>query len=162
MNVRRATIVVLSAVALAGCGSGSSSPKRVPDVVGLNLKAAEDELDSRDLRYDAIGGGTFGIVVRSRWQVCRQRPAGGKRAAKVILYVARACTAAVPDVTGLSLEDADDELDRLGLRWRAETPDGDPVLVKHLWEVCDQEPDPGRTGGAIVLYVRRDCDGWLD
>jgi hypothetical protein len=145
---------VVVGLALAGCGSSSTEPKRVPNVVGMNLKAAEDRLDGRGLRYEAVGGGTFGIVVRSRWAVCRQRPVAGKRAERVTLYVARTCTVGVPDVTGLSLEDADDVLEQAGVSWRAETPDGDAVLVKHLWAVCDQERSPGRS---VVLYVDRDC-----
>jgi hypothetical protein len=147
---------VLAACILAGCGSGpgTSEPTQVPNVVGMNLKAAEDRLDGRGLRYEAVGGGTFGIVVRSRWAVCRQRPAAGKQAQSVTLYVARTCAVGVPDVTGLSLEDADDRLENAGVTWRAETPDGDQVLVKHLWEVCDQERAPGHS---VVLYVDRDC-----
>jgi PASTA domain len=147
---------VLAACIVAGCGSGAAAnePKRAPNVVGMNLKAAEDRLDGRGLRYEAVGGGTFGIVVRSRWAVCRQRPAAGKPTERVTLYVARTCTVGVPDVTGLSLEDADDMLGNAGVSWRAETPDGDPVVVKHLWEVCDQERSPGHS---VVLYVERDC-----
>jgi hypothetical protein len=153
-SIRRLAVAALAGCALAGCGSGSSEPKRVPSVVGMNLKAAEDRLDGNGLRYDAVGGGTFGIVVRSRWAVCGQRPAGGKRATSVTLYVARTCAVGVPNVTGRSLEDADEVLERAGVSWRAETPDGDPVLVKHLWEVCDQQRAPGRS---VVLYVDRDC-----
>jgi len=154
MSVVRVASIGFVGLALAGCGAGTAEPKRVPNVVGMNLKAAEDRLDEHGLRYDASGGGTFGIVVRSRWAVCRQRPAAGKRAVRVTLYVARTCTAGVPDVTGLGLEDADDELEQAGVSWRAETPDGEAVLVKHLWMVCDQERGPGRS---VVLYVDRDC-----
>ncbi len=154
MSFSRIAAIAIAALALAGCGSGPSEPKRVPSVVGMNLKAAEDRLDDRGLRYEAVGGGTFGIVVRSRRAVCRQRPAAGKLAANVTLYVARACAVGVPDLTGLSLEDADEVLEQAGISWRAETPDGDPVVAKHLWEVCDQERTPGHS---VVLYVDRDC-----
>jgi hypothetical protein len=154
MSTQRSAALAIAVFALAGCGSGPSEPKRVPSVVGLNLKAAEDRLDDRGLHYEAVGGGTFGIVVRSRWAVCRQRPAAGKRAASVTLYVARSCAVGVPDVTGLRLDDADDALEQAGVTWRAETPDGDPVLVKHLWEVCDQERTPSHS---VVLSVDRDC-----
>ena len=57
------------------------------------LDAAEDALDARALRYDVAGGGLFGIVVRSRWTVCNQVPAGGTLARHVTLYVARSCAA---------------------------------------------------------------------
>jgi beta-lactam-binding protein with PASTA domain len=154
MSVHRVAIVVLATLALAGCGSGASEPKRVPRVVGLDLKTAQDRLDDRGLRYETVGGGTFGVVVRSRWAVCRQQPGAGKTASSVTLFIARTCSAGVPHVVGLSLEDADDRLDAAGVSWRAETPDGEPVLVKHLWEVCDQTRAPGR---ALVLSVERDC-----
>jgi hypothetical protein len=154
MSSSRIAAIAISAFVFSGCGTGPSEPKRVPGVVGMNLKAAEDRLDDRGLRYEAVGGGTFGIVVRLRWAVCRQRPAAGRLAASVTLYVARACAVGVPDVTGLSLEDADDVLEQAGVSWRAETPDGDSVLVKHLWQVCDQGRTPGHS---VVLYVDRDC-----
>ena len=154
MSVLRTSVIAILGLALAGCGSGTSKPKRVPNVVGMNLQAAEERLDGRGLEYEAVGGGTFGIVVRSRWAVCRQAPAAGKRSVRVTLYVARTCSVGVPDVRGLSLEDADGVLENAGVSWRAETPDGDPVLVKHLWEVCDQERAPGRS---VVLDVERDC-----
>jgi hypothetical protein len=96
VGVIRRTIIVLSAVPLlvfaAGCGSSSSgSTARVPDVTMEPLNAAEDELDTRGLHYDVLGGGLFGIVVRSHWTVCKQAPAAGRRAEHVTLYVARDC-----------------------------------------------------------------------
>src|SRR5262245_30825866 len=111
MRAVRIVSIAIVGLLLAGCGAAKTEPKRVPNVVGLNLKAAEDRLDERGLRYEAVGGGTFGIVVRSRWAVCRQRPAAGRRAPSVRLFVARTCTVGVPDVTGLGLEDADEQLD---------------------------------------------------
>jgi hypothetical protein len=157
MSVHRVSIAVLAALVLAGCGSRTVEPRPIPDLVGMNLQQAEDKLDSRGLGYDAVGGGTFGIVVRSNWEVCRQVPSAGKTAKAVTLYVARGCTVGIPDVTGMSLEDADDELEQAGIDWRAETPDGDAVIVKHLWEVCDQERGSDRW---VTLYVDRDCLGW--
>lgn len=157
MNVPRASIAVLTALVLAGCGSRSVESKPLPDLVGMNLRAAEETLDSRGLDHDAIGGGSFGIIVRSNWRVCRQDPVAGKTAKGVTVYVARRCTAGMPDVRRLSLEDADDELERAGVEWTAETPDGDPVIVKRLWRVCDQERESARS---VSLYVDRECSGW--
>jgi hypothetical protein len=157
MSVLRISIAVLAVLACAACGSRAVEPKPVPDLVGMNLQQAEDELDSRGLGHDAVGGGTFGIVVRSNWQVCRQVPVAGKKAKAVTLHLARGCTVGIPDVRRMSLEDADDELERAGVAWRAETPDGDTVIVKHLWEVCDQERGADRS---VTLYIDRDCLGW--
>ena len=37
------------------------------------------------------GGGTFGVILRSRRQVCDQDPAPGDRSASVELYIERDC-----------------------------------------------------------------------
>ena len=79
------------AALLVGCGSSSNTVAHVPDVRQQPLDAAEDTLDARGLRYDAVGGGLFGIVVRSHWTVCRQEPRPGTLARHVTLYVARDC-----------------------------------------------------------------------
>jgi hypothetical protein len=96
VGVTYRTIIVLSAVSLlvfaAGCGSAPSGvTARAPDVTMEPLNAAEDELDARNLAYDVLGGGLFGVVVRSHWTVCKQIPAAGRRTGHVTLYVARDC-----------------------------------------------------------------------
>ena len=64
---------------LAGCG-GDADPQQVPDVRGQRLDVAEERLDRSGLDYEEIGGGTFGIVVRSNRRVCEQEPQpGGER-----------------------------------------------------------------------------------
>ena len=52
---------------------------------------AEHVLRNRGLEYDELGGGAFGILVRSHWEVCKEQPAPGKRATKVVLVVDRDC-----------------------------------------------------------------------
>jgi beta-lactam-binding protein with PASTA domain len=150
---------------VAGCGE-TAKPKHVPDVRGQRLDLAEDRLDARGLDWEEIGGGTLGIVIRSHWWVCDQQPAPGTLGRTVKLVVERECAVpplpatVVPDVTGQSLEDADDELDGLGIAHDAETYDGDDdvPLVERLWEVCSQDPAPGARGSYVELYVDRDCD----
>jgi hypothetical protein len=73
-------------------GSPSSSDngsEEVPDLVGERLDVAEDELDGMGINYEEIGGGTFGIVVRSNWEVCETRPKAGSSASTVKLIVDR-------------------------------------------------------------------------
>ena len=84
----RKTAVILMALALAGCG-GAPQAKRVPDVRGQRLDLAEARLDARGLRWEEVGGGVFGVVVRSNWYVEDQIPLPGKRATKVRLVVVR-------------------------------------------------------------------------
>lgn len=74
--------------------SGDSSSRAghaVPNLVGERLDVAEDKLDQLGLSYKEIGGGTFGIVVRSNWTVCQTEPASGGAAARVRLIVDREC-----------------------------------------------------------------------
>jgi PASTA domain len=84
----RKTAVMLMALALAGCG-GTPQPKRVPDVRGQRLDVAEARLEARGLRWEEVGGGVFGVVVRSHWYVEDQIPLPGKRATTVKLVVER-------------------------------------------------------------------------
>jgi hypothetical protein len=165
MNLRSiscAAMLPLLVVA-AGCGSSSRRAAPVPDVTLEPLNAAEDTLDAAGLGYRAVGGGAFGIVVRSHWTVCRQAPKPGTRAPSVTLYVARACPptspAVVPDVAGLSLTDAEAVLERLGFGAGEESLSGDPVIIESAWTVCAQSPPAGASssGRAVELYVAHDC-----
>ena len=85
--MRSALVIALVAV-LAGCG-GTSRPKRVPNVRYERLDVAEARLDARGLGWEEIGGGTFGVVVRSNWYVREQIPAPGHTATTVRLVVER-------------------------------------------------------------------------
>jgi len=85
--MRTALLIALVAL-LAGCG-GAAQPKRVPDVRYERLDVAEARLDARGLGWEEIGGGTFGVVVRSHWYVREQVPAPGGKATTVRLVVER-------------------------------------------------------------------------
>ena len=85
--MRSALVIALVAV-LAGCG-GSSRPTRVPNVRYERLDVAEARLDARGLGWEEIGGGTFGVIVRSNWYVREQIPAPGDTATTVRLVVER-------------------------------------------------------------------------
>jgi hypothetical protein len=85
--MRKALVIALAAL-LAGCG-GTAQPKRVPNVRGERLDVAEARLDARGLDWEEVGGGTFGVVVRSHWYVREQIPAPGRKATTVRLVVER-------------------------------------------------------------------------
>ena len=58
--------------ALAATGCGGNDPTVVPDVAGERLDVAVEELEDEGLAYEVIGGGAFGVVVKSNWRVCSQ------------------------------------------------------------------------------------------
>ena len=159
MRVKAFVGAVLGLVLLTSCG-GTTRPRAIPDVRGERLDVAERHLDDAGLDWEELGGGAFGVVVRSNWHVCDQEPEPGSRARKVRLIVDRECAApgTVPDVVGESLEDASDALETHGIAWDAESPEGEEPLVLHLWEVCEQDPPGGAPTDHVTLYVGRDCD----
>lgn len=72
-----------------GSSGGGAGEAKIPDLVGERLDVAEDRLDGLGITYDEIGGGTFGIVVRSNWEVCETNPKAGSHANSVKLIVDR-------------------------------------------------------------------------
>ena len=159
-----ASVAAAGAMLLAGCGT--ARPVAVPNVTGERLDVAESSLDAAGVDHRAVGGGAFGVVLRSRWQVCAQDPRAGAPAVSVTLTVARVCDLAprtllarvVPAVTGEKLDAAQAELQAEGLGYRVESDD--EIVVRSHWIVCDQEPAPGERGRLVELYVSRDCDDW--
>ena len=64
----------------------------VPDVVGLPLDVARERVEQEGYDVERDGGGLFGVVVESNWQVDAQTPAAGTqlvRRATVKLHVDR-------------------------------------------------------------------------
>jgi beta-lactam-binding protein with PASTA domain len=159
--IRLGTALAVVAVLLALAGCGNPSQKVVPALKGMRLDVAENTLDSVGVGYQTIGGGAFGIVIRSHWTVCSQSPRPGSIASSVTLYVERTCpreaAGVVPDVQWDSLDNAREELEADGFQVEAETLDGDAILVEANWTVCDQTPEPGYRGRTVVLDVAHDC-----
>jgi hypothetical protein len=72
--------------------TSSTSGQSVPSLVGEALDVAEDKLQSDGLNFKEVGGGVFGIVVKSNWTVCATRPAAGQpTSGPVSLIVERSC-----------------------------------------------------------------------
>ena len=94
MRYRTTVVAALILVHLAGGCGGEAN--RVPDVEGKRLDVAQELLDDAGLGYEVIGGGALGVVVRSNWRVCEQRPRAGRLAKSVELHVGRSCIGTVP------------------------------------------------------------------
>jgi len=87
---RRLAIALLALLIAAGLGvaalivvpkltdDGSSPPKpsgiAVPSLVGQPLDVAERRLDDLGLRSSEEGGGLFGVLIPSDWEVCQTSP----------------------------------------------------------------------------------------
>jgi hypothetical protein len=157
----KALLIAGSTLLAAGCG-GSPEPRTVPDLRGDRLDVAERRLDGLGLEYERVGGGAFGIVVRSNWDVCDQTPRPGVEAAKVTLVVDRSCPAparrtfAVPDLVGTRLADAERRLARRGARFDVVRLDG--AVPPGEARVCEQEPGPGARAVEVTLYAARTCE----
>jgi hypothetical protein len=83
-----------SAAAPTPTPAPAPSKVSVPNEVGERLDVAEDDLRSKGLTFREVGGGSFGIVVRSNWTVCRSKPSAGtnvNEGAVVRLIVDRSC-----------------------------------------------------------------------
>jgi beta-lactam-binding protein with PASTA domain len=154
--------IAAAAVLLPLAGCGSTEPRSVPDVRYERLDVAEERLDRLGLGYEEIGGGAFGVVVRSEWTVCRQEPAPGKEASTVRLIVDRSCPpppveeVVLPDFVGDPLEGAERALERLDVGYEVASWTGGRV-VRAGARVCDQEPNAGTRAGEVTLYVAADC-----
>ena len=68
---------------LAGCGGSdqdTATATVMPDVKGRQLDVALSDIKRAGFEdeVEVIGGGTFGVVDESNWQVCDQLPAAGQ------------------------------------------------------------------------------------
>ncbi len=64
-------------MATAGGDSGSPSGVTVPSLAGQPLDVAEQRLDDLGLHPSEQGGGLFGVLVPSDWDVCETSPVAG-------------------------------------------------------------------------------------
>jgi hypothetical protein len=160
------TVVEASDVAEEEAISGSTV---LPDVVGERLDVAESDLDDLGIDYEAIGGGTFGVVVASNWTVCDQRPTAAEEASSVKLIIARPgdCDSstqqqsgggsdeAIPDLVGERLDVAESELEDLGIAYEEIGGGTFGAIDESAWEVCKTRPAAGEPAQVVKLIVDR-------
>lgn len=78
----------------------------MPDVAGTQLDAAKSDIERAGFggEVEVLGGGMFGIVNESNWQVCEQLPPAGETVTDTPrLTVARSCETA-PEPTEVPTE----------------------------------------------------------
>lgn len=69
-GMRLGLVGILIVATLTGCGSSVTGE---PNVVGMTLDKAEEVLDKVKISYDEHPlDGTFGIIVKENWLVCKQ------------------------------------------------------------------------------------------
>lgn len=69
---------VAVALVLSGCSS-EAEPAVMPDVEGKTLDVAKSDIERAGYtkRVEVLGGGMFGVIDESNWEVCEQLPAAG-------------------------------------------------------------------------------------
>jgi hypothetical protein len=78
----RTTLAALATLALlmgvTGCDSGEDA--EMPDVQSRQLDVALSDIERAGFsdEVEIVGGGMFGVVDESNWQVCEQEPAAGE------------------------------------------------------------------------------------
>jgi beta-lactam-binding protein with PASTA domain len=71
----------------AAQGAAPSASVVMPKVVGMRMDRATRTLQQRGLRVNEECSGLFGCIVKSRWVVCHQSPAAGKRLQRYTVVV---------------------------------------------------------------------------
>lgn len=164
-----AAVVGLAMVALlAACGgSAEPAPAAMPSVIGERLDVAYSDLKAVGVEQgdiEVVGGGTFGVLDESNWQVCEQRPAAGGDIANVRLVIDRTCPDAtgsagsgqdaasftMPNLVGMGLQDAQDLLQSQGsylLDQQDASGLGRLQMIDSNWKVCTQSPSAGSSVG---------------
>ncbi len=70
-------VAAAGATPATGVKAEDSAKAKVPKLTNQRLDVAEALLQASHLRWKEIGGGTFGIIVKSNWFVCETLPSGG-------------------------------------------------------------------------------------
>jgi Domain of unknown function (DUF4839)/PASTA domain len=76
LHALRLTVAFVLVFGLAGCGPDPV----MPDVTGKRLDVAKSDIKHAGFKdkVEVLGGGVFGVIRESGWQVCDQSPAAGK------------------------------------------------------------------------------------
>src|SRR3954453_21282393 len=72
------TVAMATLVGFSGCGSDKNAV--MPDVTGKQLDVAKSAIKAAGFEDEVKvdGGGVFGVIKESNWEVCDQSPAAGE------------------------------------------------------------------------------------
>lgn len=86
-------IASLVGAILATSACGAEDKVVMPEVVGLQLDVALSDIERAGFsnEVEVLGGGVFGVVVESNWEVCEQDPSPGEPVEAPRLTVDRSC-----------------------------------------------------------------------
>lgn len=118
----RLAVGVLVVAGITGCGADKEAVL-MPDVTGQQLDAAKTALQGAGFSddVDVDGGGLFGVVDESNWQVCEQLPVAGEQITGTPrLTVDRSCD-------GASEEGSDEAEDGPDPATQSATPEAEPT-----------------------------------
>jgi Domain of unknown function (DUF4839)/PASTA domain len=140
------TFAVAMLLGSASCGSDNNAV--MPDVTGKKLDVAKDAI--KDAGFDdevkVEGGGVFGVIDESNWEVCDQSPVAGAAVSEAPqLAVERSCDEAKPSETPAPAETRSDT------SARAAPQSSEPAADQVLTADNNQEL-------AAVLKVSDNCD----
>src|SRR3954468_24840570 len=78
--MRALCLAVASAILLGVAGCGSDKNAVMPDVTGKKLDVAKSAVKDAGFEGEVKvdGGGLFGVIKESNWEVCNQSPAAGE------------------------------------------------------------------------------------
>lgn len=105
MGRRAAALSVLVLVGLAGCGSEADPV--MPRVTDQQLDIALSDIERAGVNeeVEVVGGGLFGVLDESNWQVCEQLPEAGQPVSGAPrLTVSRSCNEDEPEPAQTSAE----------------------------------------------------------
>lgn len=147
--------VVTAALAVstaAGWGIWELSQRRtVPDLVGQSPEEARGLAKNLDLRLDATGSGLEKRLRNGNIRIASQRPVAGSavRAGEVVEVALVGRGVEVPNLTGLSQEEAEEAVDEAQLELSTKY---ESRRTPAAWKVDRQSVAPGRTveAGATV------------
>lgn len=157
--------------------STTSAVGSLPDLVGRGLQNAQDTAQSAGFRaltsHDALGRGRHQIADRD-WKVCFQKPAPGRMPTTTpvdlgAVKLPESCPAtdqagtepgpagaSMPNLLGKSVAVADESLGTdASITFKDATGKGRKVFVPSNWQVCAQDPGPGKpyNGVPVTLTV---------